>query len=88
MAVKEYSLVNDLEDIINTANEKGNVTERNAFVLYGRIVQARSDGRLSIAESKALRQKIDFDFSKYDDELQVAFTGLTGGQLDSLPDNA
>ncbi len=74
-----------MNEILDTAASKGNVSDSALLVAYGRIMQAASDKQISRAEAKALTDRFGPAFSeKYDDAIEVAFSGLTGSQLEAL----
>jgi hypothetical protein len=75
----------ELAGVVNKAISEGNTSDSALLVLFGRIMQAASDGVMSYSEARALTHRFGDDFiDRNGDAIDIAISGLNGSQLDQM----
>ncbi len=77
--------VDRVKEILDIANDKGNVCDLALLVAYGGVMQSASDYVISRAQAIRLLNLFPPNFEqRYEDPVEVAVSGLTVPQLEAL----
>jgi|GEM_PF-5121373 hypothetical protein len=83
--MEQARFIQTITEALDTATQKNNVNDLSLLVMYGRVLQASADNIITMQQTKALTDRFGEGFtSKYDDQIEIAFSGLTGPQLEEL----